>query len=292
MFLAIDIGGTSIKYAIINDDLVIVKHFVVPTATENQKEQITKQIDQIVNQITREVDVIGVGISTAGVVNGLTGEIIYSGPTMSTYVGTNLKHFIETKYGIQTTVMNDVNAACIGEKWLGSGKDYSNFLCITIGTGIGGAVFINDQLYLGKHYRAGEIGHSPIHSYENKSYEQVASMSSLLERAKAELGFIGDGKQLFERARQGNIQTNLLLDHWVSNLVEGMLPVLCTLDVEAIIVGGAVSQQGEFLLNKIRDQFRKLIIPSLIMPTINIAILGNSAALYGAIQSLYEQSKS
>lgn len=284
MFLAIDIGGTDIKYAIINDKLDIIEQQQLPTAKHNLKQMITEQIDHIVTTfLISAVNVKGIGISTAGVVDSETGEIVYAGPTMPSYIGTNLKHWIETHYHVPVVVMNDVNAAALGEKWLGAAKGFRNFLCMTLGTGIGGALVINDELYIGTHFKAGEIGHIPFQIHEKMSYEQKASMSALMNRAKLELNFIGTGKQLFDEAKNGNLAINQLIDDWTKDIAIGLVPILCTLDCEAVVIGGAVSRQGSYLINKIADQLQHVKTASLTTPQIIAASLGNDAALYGVI---------
>lgn len=290
MYLAIDIGGTAIKYGLIDNKLNMVEHQIISTATHNLKLEIMKQVDSIVNHYYKQCsNLVGVGISTAGVVNMQSGEIVYAGPTMPSYLGTNLKKWIEDHYHIETVVVNDVNAAAIGEKWRGVAKPYSEFICITIGTGVGGAVFINNSLHIGSHYRAGEIGHIPLGNKTNMSYEQIASMVKLLSRAKQELNFNGDGKALFDRAKAGHLETIALIDSWIKDIVSGLIPLLHILDPEAVIIGGAVSQQGDYLIDRIKCQLRNLISPSIVMPDVLAASLGNDAALYGAIYTFVAQ---
>jgi len=285
-YLAIDIGGTEIKYALINSNLEIMHHDRMPTAQAELNVQIPSQINELIArclQINR--DIAGVGISTAGVVDHHTGEILYSGPTMPTYCGTNIKTLIEAKYSLPTTIINDVNAAAIGEKWLGAGRNYSNFFCMTLGTGVGGAIVMQDELYVGHNYRAGEVGHMPIKGLLELSYESRASMKALLNIAKQRLNFTGDGIALFEQAKAGDTGFHSVIDEWLGELARGLIPIIYVLDPEAIVIGGAVSAQGDYLLHKLQSKLREHAKKSFVLPTIVVAELGNKAALYGAIRS-------
>src|SRR5690606_14258814 len=184
-YLAIDIGGTEMKYAVISSSLELLQHDRMATAQDDLQLQIPAQIDTIVSQcLQNHVDIVGVGISTAGVVHMENGEILYAGPTMPTYGGTNLKAHIEGKHSLPTRVINDVNAAALGEQWLGAARRFRSFFMVTLGTGVGGAVVLNNELYVGTNFRAGEVGHMPIKGLVELSYESRASMKALLNEAK------------------------------------------------------------------------------------------------------------
>ena len=287
-YLAIDLGGTEIKYGIIDETLQLVHHASLATATEQLNVQIPKQVAYIVEDCMNLGYMIsGVGISTAGMVHVQTGEILFAGPTMPTYKGTNLKVFIEKRYQLPVYIHNDVNAAAIGEKWLGAAKSFQHFFCMTIGTGIGGALFVNNELFLGAHYRAAEIGHMPARLSNEKSYEQVASMKILMDQAKTRLGFTGTGKQLFEQAKLGDEAVNGLMDEWIEQIAQGIVPIIYMFDPQAIIIGGGVSKQGDYLIEKIKSRVRVMIPVSLDIPPMYAAQLGNHAALYGAIYELH-----
>jgi len=286
-YLAIDIGGTEMKYAVISSSLELLQHDRMATAQDDLQLQIPAQIDTIVSQcLQNHVDIVGVGISTAGVVHMENGEILYAGPTMPTYGGTNLKAYIEGKHSLPTRVINDVNAAALGEQWLGAARRFRSFFMVTLGTGVGGAVVLNNELYVGTNFRAGEVGHMPIKGLVELSYESRASMKALLNDAKQRFGFTGDGAALFERARAGDGRALEVIDEWISELARGLIPIIYVLDPEAIIIGGGVSAQGAYLIDKLTSRLREIAKKSLVLPAIVAAELGNKAALYGAVRGL------
>src|SRR5699024_5459926 len=135
------------------------------------KEIITKQIEE-------KCRLLGVGISTAGVVDSDSGEIIYTGPTIKNYRGTKFIANREADIQIPDQVQNDGNAVLLGEQWQGATKDQSDVYCITLGTGIGGAYF-RDQLVTGASFKDGEIGYLLYDAKTDTTYEQRASTSAL-----------------------------------------------------------------------------------------------------------------
>ena len=132
-----------------------------------------------------------IGISTAGQVDSVQGMIRYANDNIPGYTGMQVKAILEKAFKMPVVVENDVNAAALGEATYGAGKDYGDFLCLTFGTGIGGAIVMNHQVYTGANFSAGEVGSMIIHpedrsvgDYFSGSYERYASVSALVERAK------------------------------------------------------------------------------------------------------------
>src|SRR4030095_978286 len=141
-YIGIDIGGTDIKYGVFGPDAELLFHDSVETPKGQAHIRIPEETVGIVTRLLAKYkNVRGVGISTAGVVDPVSGEIVFAGGTIPEYKGTNLKKRIEAQFGLPAIVANDVNAAACGEKWKGAARDSDHFFCITLGTGIGGALF-------------------------------------------------------------------------------------------------------------------------------------------------------
>ncbi|WP_068776593.1 ROK family protein [Paenibacillus sp. FJAT-26967] len=291
LYAAIDVGGTEIKYAVINDAGEILYHDSSPTPRADYKQRIPEELLKIMRVLLEKYGAVqGIGISTAGVVDSQTGEIIFAGGTMPGYVGTNLKICMEQAYGLPTHVANDVNAAAIGEKWKGAARRCDHFFCLTIGTGIGGALYCGGRLVTGQHHRAGEIGHSLFDKVTRTTYEQRASMTALLKMAR-ESGFPGTPRELFDEARAGSGLCNEIIEGWAEEIARGLAEIILITDPGLIIIGGGVSEQKEFLTGRIRPHLNAYLPDNFCKTEIRTALLGNKAALLGAVYPFFESDR-
>ncbi|MEC0368982.1 ROK family protein [Paenibacillus chibensis] len=288
--IGMDVGGTEIKAAVFGPDAQIIYHQKVPTPAGEANVRIPETICGMMNSLkNRYGDIRGVGISTAGVVDTESGEILFAGGTIPSYKGTNLKKLIEERYGIPVSIANDVNAAARGEWWKGAARGSDHFFCMTLGTGIGGCMFSSGEPVLGAHYRAGEIGHTLYDKHTATTYEQRASMSVLMRRATQEIkGFSGDGFELFERARKGDAACSRLINSWTEEIARGIAEMILFADPSIIVIGGGVSEQKQFLLDPITAHLEAYLPSGFSQTVLVTAELGNKAALYGAVYPYFK----
>jgi predicted NBD/HSP70 family sugar kinase len=179
-YLCLDIGGTAIKYSVYNElgeSDIAVKSALVQQTSEGT--EIMDNVVKIVSDTLERETIAGICISSAGVVDATLGKVIYSGYTIPNYTGTPIKAILEEKFAIPCEVENDVNCACLGEYWLGAGRNSSSLICLTVGTGVGGAIMLEDQLVHGYSHTAGEIGYMTI---LGENFQDLASTSSLIKR--------------------------------------------------------------------------------------------------------------
>lgn len=284
-FLAIDIGGTYIKYALLDNQGRLSKHGKVHTPF-NQNDAIIKQVKEIATNFQGQLELRGIGISTAGIVDSDQGKIVYAGPTIHDYKGTNFKQALAT-FNVPIHVENDVNAALLGEQWQGAGQECDNIYCITLGTGIGGAYY-NNGLISGTHFQGNSVGYMLFDPKTDTNYETRASTSALDTRIKTQLGKNWTAQSVFKHAQNGKQVYVDLLEGWASDIAAGLAQIILLIDPKLIIIGGGVSQQGEFLLQMIEKHI-KIFLPNAFMKTeIKIAQLYNNASLYGAVYPLIE----
>ncbi|MCI5775885.1 MAG: ROK family protein, partial [Aerococcus sp.] len=154
--LCIDIGGTAIKYNILSETGEPIEPTKeVPTGVDNEAgtNHILDQVYELIEHYGATIE--GVAIASAGVVDPKKGEITYAGSTIPDYIGTNFKTAIKDKFGLPCSVENDVSCMGYAENWRGKAKDAKSAVCLTLGTGIGGAVFIDGEMWHGVHYTAG-----------------------------------------------------------------------------------------------------------------------------------------
>ena len=270
--LCFDIGGTSIKYAIIEDEKIEdIK------SMETRKNEFDNHIlEDVMNVISSYNNIDVIGICTAGVVNSNTGEIVFAGPTIPNYTGTKIKKSIEEKFNIPCFVENDVNCAAYGE-YIYS-KSTSTMFCMTVGTGVGGALIIEDKIYSGSSYTACEIGYIP---FKDKTLQDYASTTFLVDYVSKKLEKKVNGLYIFENAKKGDKLCIEAINNLVDNLSFGIVNMIYTLNPSKIIIGGGITAQKEYLEPLIINSVNKKLINKKFNTTIELAKLENKAGLYG-----------
>ena len=284
--LAIDIGGTMIKYGLVSSDGEILSTDKIETEAEKGLENILNKIDNIFKRY-KENNPVGIAVSGTGQINGIIGKVIGGNPIIPNWIGTNLVKILEKKYNLPAVLENDVNCVALGEKWIGAGKDLSNFICLTIGTGIGGGIILNNQLFRGENFVAGEFGHILIKKGE---FEQFASTTALIRLVKERTGKILNGKEIFDLEKKEIVEYQEVISEWIENLTDGLSSIVYCFNPANIILGGGVIGQGEPLINRIKNSLFKKIGPQF-KEKLNIihAKLGNNAGMIGASYLLLEK---
>ena len=284
--LAIDIGGTMVKYGLISSDGEILSTDKVETEAEKGLENILNKIDNIFKRY-KENNPVGIAVSGTGQINGIIGRVTGGNPILPNWIGINLVKILEKKYNLPAVLENDVNCVALGEKWIGAGKDLSNFICLTIGTGIGGGIILNNQLFRGENFVAGEFGHILIKKGE---FEQFASTTALIRLVKERTGKTLNGKEIFDLEKREIVEYQEVISEWIENLTDGLSSIVYCFNPANIILGGGVIEQGEPLINRIKDSLFKKIGPQF-KEKLNIiqAKLGNNAGMIGASYLLLEK---
>ena len=284
--LAIDIGGTMIKYGLVSSDGEILSTDKIETEAEKGLENILNKIDNIFKKY-KENNPVGIAVSGTGQINGMIGKVIGGNPIIPNWIGTNLVKILEKKYNLPAVLENDVNCVALGEKWIGAGKDLSNFICLTIGTGIGGGIILNNQLFRGENFVAGEFGHILIKKGE---FEQFASTTALIRLVKERTEKTLNGKEIFDLEKKEIVEYQEVISEWIENLTDGLSSIVYCFNPANIILGGGVIEQGEPLINRIKDSLFKKIGPQF-KEKLNIiqAKLGNNAGMIGASYLLLEK---
>ena len=284
--LAIDIGGTMIKYGLVSSDGKILSTNKIKTEASKGLNNILNKIDNIFKGY-KENNPVGIAVSGTGQINGMIGKVIGGNPIIPNWIGTNLVKILEEKYNLPAVLENDVNCVALGEKWIGAGKDLSNFICLTIGTGIGGGIILNNQLFRGENFVAGEFGHTLIKKGE---FEQFASTTALIRLVKEKTGKILNGKEIFDLEKKEIVEYQEVISEWIENLTDGLSSIIYCFNPANIILGGGVIEQGEPLINRIKNSLFKKIGPQF-KEKLNItqAKLGNNAGMIGASYLLLEK---
>lgn len=281
--LTFDIGGTEIKYAFCDENFELSNKKTVPT---NAAQGGKKIIERIVNIIKDCDGADRIGISSAGQINSETGTVVYATDSIPEYTGTQIKKIIETQTGIPTAVENDVNCAAIGEAVFGAAKGCSNFICLTYGTGIGGAIFLSGKLFTGSSFSAGEFGHMITHANGKDCacggkgcYETYGSTSALVKMFENEFGQTLNGKEIF--ALFDDSKAKKLIDEWIDEIVIGLKSLVYIFNPKLIVAGGGIMNEA-YITNEINARLQKQLMESFRNVKVVKAQKGNDANKLGA----------
>lgn len=281
-YLCVDIGGTTIKSGIYDENGQVVLTYPLSETNNSVAElNIVTRLNYLVEKSIKDYPLAGVCISTAGVVNPETGEVIYAGYTIPNYSNTPLKEIIESNFQIPCEVENDVNAACLGEKWRGSLQGIDDAICLTVGTGIGGAILQGGCIQHGVGFTAGEVGYLQI---DGENYQDIASTSALIKKVARLKNKQYDGKQIFEMALNGDTECIQAIDELVTGLTTGLVNIIYLLNPEAIVLGGGIMSQQAYLEPLILKKIAAKIEDKRFNQTkITFAALKNDAGMIGAL---------
>lgn len=284
--LVFDIGGTAIKSAIFeNGTLSDLRE--TPTDAHLGGAHIMETVKRLIADYRRDHTIDRLGISTAGQVNPKEGYITYANENIPGYTGTPVKTLLEQACGIPVMVENDVRCAALGEGYFGVGKGVENFVCLTYGTGVGGAIVIDGRLYDGSSIAAGQFGALLIHPEQKAGnedfyaggYEKYASTTALVRMAMQYDPALTSGKRIF--AQLENPAVKKIVDSGIDEIVLGLCTIVHMLNPAMVILGGGIMEQPY-----IPEQVRRKLIPHLMPTCRNLSVqsgsLGNRAGLLGA----------
>lgn len=284
--LALDVGGTAIKYAFFNHETLIFQK-ECPSHAKTGGTHLVETMKSVISKCLENYSVDKIGISTTGQVHPFLGSILFANENVPGYTGMPVKEILEATFGIDVFVENDVNAAAIGEAIYGSGKNEKDFLMLTFGTGIGGAIFINNRLYTGSCHAAAEIGHMLTHPGgllcncgAHGCYEMYGSTTALVKRAHTLNSNYTDGRKIFEAFSQNEPVALQLVEDWIIEISYGIINLIYTFNPSHIILGGGIMSQP-YLFSRLNTILKKQVVESFQNVTLLPAKLGNLAGVYG-----------
>ncbi|WP_068607588.1 ROK family protein [Paenibacillus swuensis] len=284
-FLTFDIGGTWIKYGVLNEDGTIVEKHEVLSEAQLGGAALMEKVKSCGGKLLKEYQVSGVCISSAGQVDSKEGTILYASDLIPEYTGTPVKQLLEAHFQLPVEVENDVNCAGYAESWIGTGKDAKSLFCLTIGTGIGGSYILDNKLHTGHSFSGGEIGYIPI---EGSRFEELASTRILVRNVTERKGMTGaelDGKAIFELAQAGDEVCVEEIQRMVYYMSKGIATIAYMMNPELIIIGGGITAQSDYLYPLIREQLKQDLIAAILNKTdIRIAKTLNNAGMIGALR--------
>ena len=283
-YICIDIGGTSIKYGMVREDGTFLATGEMPTeAMQYGGPGIMEKAKKIVEAYKAEYQPEGICVSTAGMVDCEQGKITYAAPLIPDYTGTEIKKTLEELYEIPCEVENDVNCAGLAEHFAGASRGSRISVCLTIGTGIGGAIIIDGKVFHGFSGSGCEVGYMHLPGGEF----QDLGASSVLVKKTAEYKNMDpaeiNGKYVFEQAKQGDEDCIRAIREMCEVLGMGIANICYVVNPEVVVLGGGIMAQKEYLKDMLRESLDKHLLPSVAQHTrLEFAQNENQAGMLGA----------
>ena len=313
MYLGIDLGGTNIAAGLVGDDCKIVRKLSTPTLAERSFEEIIKDMAGLCSRLLEEngtdiSEVKALGIGTPGAVDNKNGTVLYAGNLG--WHNANIREEMGKYFSIPINIENDANAAAYGE-YVACGTDIDDFIFITLGTGVGGGIIINKQIYRGFNGAGAELGHCTLvhdgircNCGKAGCWEVYASVSalinqtaeaikqnpgSLMAKSFGESGKI-DGRTAFDAAKAGDEAAQSVVKKYLEYVADGICSMVNIFEPEMLMIGGGISKEGDYLLAPIVEYCEKNFFCKNIRQTkLGIAGLGNDAGIVGAALAARQQ---
>lgn len=309
--IGIDVGGTTVKVGIFTVSGALLEKWEVPTRKEENGKYIISDVAASVSAKLQEMGVELNDVQGAGM--GIPGPVMPDG-----YVEVCVNLGWRDKYparelsdllgGIPVKSGNDANVAALGEMWQGGGKGHSDIVMVTLGTGVGGGIILDEKIIAGKHGLGGEIGHIHVRDEETEKcncggvgcLEQIASATGIAREARrkmaasdmpSKLREFGDAvtaKDVYDAAKDGDALALEVVEIVSRYLGLVLAQLSMTVDPEVFVIGGGVSKAGQFLTDHADVYYKKYSVISDNKGVIALATLGNDAGIYGAARLILD----
>ena len=308
--IGIDVGGTSVKSGLFTREGHLLTKWEIPTraSAEDGGKHILPDLTQAALEKLKENgiepgEVMGIGIGVPGPVddNGVTPVAV------NLHWGrVDIAGEVERLTGIHARAANDANVAALGEMWKGGGLGHRNLILVTIGTGIGGGIIVNERIVAGAHGAGGEIGHAHVDDTVTDRcncgnfgcLEQMTSATGIVRLAREELSLSEEpsllrgkkvsAKAVFDAVKQKDPLAIRVADRFGMYLGKALAVFACVCDPEVFVIGGGVSKAGPVILKYIEKNYRQYAFSACRQAKFELAQLGNDAGIYGAARLILQ----
>ena len=282
-YISIDIGGTAIKYGIIGGDGQILSRSTMKTEAQRGGPAILDTVLGIAGQLSSKEKISGICISTAGMVDVEKGTITYAAPLIPDYAGTEYKKAMEERFRIPCEVENDVNCAGLAESVSGAAAGSRISLMLTVGTGIGGCIVIDGEVFRGFSGSACEVGYMSMRDSDFQMLGAASILSKKVAGWKQEPPERWSGYRIFESAKEGDDLCIRAIDEMADVLGQGIANICYVLNPEIVVLGGGIMAQEEFLRDRIEAAIGKYLVSGIARHTrLAFAKHRNDAGMLGA----------
>ncbi len=298
----VDIGGTTVKLGLFDQEGNVLDKWEIPTRTQDQGSSILPDIaksiqDKMTEKSIHKQDVTGVGVGAPGPVDSK--GTIYKAVNLGWGVF-SIKDTLEEILKIPVMAGNDANVAALGEMWKGGGQGSRDLIVVTLGTGVGGGIILDGKMLTGATGAGGEIGHIHVNDAETDTcgcgnhgcLEQYTSATGVTRLANKKLKESDkdsvlrreevSAKTVFDAVKAGDELAKEVAEEFGKYLGDGLAAIACVVNPEAIVIGGGVSKAGEILIDYIKPHYEKNVFHGSRGVKFSLATLGNDAGIYGA----------
>lgn len=308
-YIGVDLGGTNIAAGIVDEKGNLLKKASIPTGAEREADEVIKDMAGLCRKLIDEQgitvdDVEYAGVATPGTADHDNGIVVYANNLrfLNYPLADKLKEFLGVK---KVLIENDANAAAKGEAACGAAKGYANSVMITLGTGLGGGIIIDNKIYSGFNYAGAELGHMvievdglPCSCGRKGCWEAYSSATGLINMTKVKLAETKDtimhemvahdgkvsGRTAFDAMRKGDKAAKEVVDKYIYYLAMGIVNIINIFQPEVLVIGGGICNEKHYLTDPLMDIVDKEQYSrnSTKKTEIRIATLGNDAGIIGA----------
>lgn len=303
LYIGMDLGGTFLKYAIGDEHGNILYKSKTPSRGTEEISVIFKVIFSAIEELlevarNRNGRIKAVGFGTPGVVDFENAKLLGGTPNLHYWGDADIRKEIEGKFNIPTWADNDANVMALAEAKVGAARGHRFVICLTLGTGIGGGILLDGQVYRGSHYAGAELGHVvvefnglPCNCGGYGCLEQYAAAPAMVRRYESKLKKDGieipqnvTTELIFEQAKTGDKLADETIDETCEYLGAGMATMANALNPEIFVLGGGLADAGNEFIKKVEIALHKRVMDTAAMGLKVVrATLGNDAGIVGAM---------
>ena len=298
--IGLDLGGTNIRAAAVTRGGEILHRVKIPTEVANGRERVIANILKVIDKIKKELK--GLKLSAVGM--GIPGIIFFNkgivaqSPNFPDWIDFNLRERLNKDLDVPFYIDNDANLAAAGEGWLGAGKEFNSFCMLTLGTGVGGGIVLNKNIWRGEYGMAGELGHitiypdgHPCNCGNRGCLEQYVSANGIVRMAEEKSQITAN--DIYQLAKKGNKDALEIFQKMGRILGIGIADLVNILNIELFVLGGGVADSWNYFIPSTMDEVRKRTyhITGEGVKVVK-AELGDDAGIFGAAYMAMNEFKS
>lgn len=281
--ISIDVGGTFIKYGLVDEAGNVLCKNKMETI-QKTAEGFVNELCEIANLYKEHKDILGIAISMPGFINNIEGIPLVCS-VLRFIEGYKLQEELSLRTNLKVRIENDANCVALAEKFSGNARECEDFICITIGTGIGGGIYLNNKLIRGKQFKGGEFCY--MITKDKAGYQKLnenSSMTALIKMYKEYKNISATekvlGSDIFKEAEKDE-DIKAIINEWYGNIARMIYNVSSMLNPEKILIGGGVSAREE-LISELQNALNEIPWWKHVSCTIEKCKHENDAGLIGA----------